>query len=333
MKTGITPSLLLSALLTLPGVVGTASGQNYTIDSYTLSGGGGTSAGENYSLSASIGQVGAGSMSGDNYTLEGGFWSATSVAPPEVIAIFDNLEGSSNGEETATSEHWLASKLCLGAESYRLHSVTIPLNGSLDPQVSTVRLEIFSDDPLTGKPAASVAVMNLSGRTNPITTPAGNSSISVTWTPANPLILLPDTCYWVVLSLEEGEGVDATASTTPPVGAAAAFGRTSSFSAGTTWFASDNTSNRKMLILATAVNATPSDFRISALEMVGSELRFSFPTSLGRSYAVEGRAELTTGEWETIPGTTNAGTGGPLQMILGNPLPQSGQFYRIKQLP
>src|SRR5687768_9668352 len=66
---------MISALV-LSMLVFSVSGQNYSIDWFTIDGGGGASSGGGYTLNGSIGQADAGApMTGGNYSLTGGFWS------------------------------------------------------------------------------------------------------------------------------------------------------------------------------------------------------------------------------------------------------------------
>jgi hypothetical protein len=65
------PLLFVGTLGLLPHI---GSGQNYSIDWYSIDGGGGTSTGGVYSMSGTIGQPDAGRLTGASYTLEGGFW-------------------------------------------------------------------------------------------------------------------------------------------------------------------------------------------------------------------------------------------------------------------
>lgn len=68
----------LPVLFVLP--IGTALGDDYAINWYTIDGGGGIgSTGGSYTLSGTIGQpdASATAMAGGTYTLTGGFWAAT----------------------------------------------------------------------------------------------------------------------------------------------------------------------------------------------------------------------------------------------------------------
>jgi hypothetical protein len=72
--------LLWTGLLLGTAGIGSAHGQQYSIDWHKIAGGCGTSTGGVYSVSGTIGQHDAGdAMSGGNYTVTGGFWSLLAV--------------------------------------------------------------------------------------------------------------------------------------------------------------------------------------------------------------------------------------------------------------
>ncbi|HEV8544123.1 MAG TPA: choice-of-anchor R domain-containing protein, partial [Verrucomicrobiae bacterium] len=169
------------------------------------------------------------------------------------LPIFDNSGGGDNGGIGFTETSWLASRFCLGAQAFDLDSLSMLLsNGSSTGQTgdpSTVRLQIFANDPVSGKPSVNTGViMNLSGLTNPITI----STRLVKWTPATPFRLSPNTCYWAVLSREGGGAIGLIASFSTPTGAAAALGKAQSNDAGVTW-GIDPSFNFKMRIEGTPV--------------------------------------------------------------------------------
>ncbi len=234
-----------------------ASAQSYSIDKFTVAGGSGTVSGGAYVISGTVGQPDANlALTGGNFAMTGGFWSITeAISGPKTI--FDNTAGSINGFSEATTTTWLANKFCLGSQPYTLDSVTLPLSTfDFNSPTSTVRLQIYSDDPVSGRPSVSTGLtMNLSGATNPIifTVVAGSNERPVTWTVATPFRLSPNTCYWAVLSVDSGASVWQTASSTKPTGDAGTFGLCSSSDAGATWGSPDNFDNRKMLIQATPV--------------------------------------------------------------------------------
>ncbi len=229
--------------------------QPYTIDWHDLAAGG-LSEGGGYSLSGGISREGAGQMSGEGLTLAGGFWSA--AAGPslgESVTIFDNIPGGESGGWGATSTIWLAGKICLGSQAYQLDSLSLLLSSGnfvgAPQSPSTVRLRIFSGDPASGKPGADLGlVMNLAERVNPITLDPFDL---VEWIPTTPFTLLPDTCYWAVLSVESGAVSGWIPSATPPTGEAGTFGYTRSVTSGATWEGPFLTANHKMLIKGTPV--------------------------------------------------------------------------------
>lgn len=239
-----------------------ASAQNYSIDGFTLDGGGGTSTGDGFSLSGTIGQPDAGKMSGGNFSLTGGFWSLDAEATPNApIIIFDNSNGSINGQSSASTTSWLAGRFCLGSQAYTLDSVTLFLNSgdsSGKPHESTVSLRIFSSDPVTSRPFTNTGpTMNLFGTTNPITLAAGNVSTPFKWIPATPFTLQADQCFWAVLSVQSGAIAYQSVTFAVPTGPAGILGRSSSPNSGVSWGPADVSSNYKMLILGTHSTSAP----------------------------------------------------------------------------
>lgn len=330
MKPNIAQVLLVSALVLCAQ---RALAQSYSIDRFTAAGGGGTSVGGTFALSGTSGQPDAGRMNDSRYTIEGGFWSLPGANSPAVASttIFDNTTGIFNGYFAATTTTWQAGKFCLGPQPYQLDSVAWVLDiFDLNIRTSTVRLQIFSNDPISGKPSASTGViMNLSGLTNPITIPP---SKLVTWTPATPFSLAANACYWAVLSVESGAAVYEIASETRPTGEAGILGRATSDNAGVTWGVPDNFYNYKMLIRGTAA-APPPPLVVSAVSISGSELRFRFPTRAGQTYAIESRDGLGSGAWAEVPGTRQTSAGAAFEMSLPIRQSQPQQYFRVKQLP
>ncbi len=231
-----------------------ASAQTYSIDSFTIAGGSRTVSGGAYSISGTVGQPdGNLELSGGGFSIDGGFWSIIDGATRAVIptTIFDNTGGTENGYEAATTNAWLANKFCVGPQAYQLNSVTLLLVAAGIPGPGTVRLQLYANDPVSGKPSVSTGViMNLSGITNPITLPTGFAETPIEWVPATPVTLAANTCYWVVLSTDSGL-VGEIASASMPTGDAGANGRTSSADAGAKWQQPDTGTNRKMLIQGT----------------------------------------------------------------------------------
>jgi len=83
----------------------------------------------------------------------------------------------------------------------------------------------------------------------------------------------------------------------------------------------------------TAAIVPPFVLRITATEKLGNDLRLSFTSQTGTNYVIQSRAELSSGAWATLNGTTNSGTGGTVQQTLTNALAAAQQFYRVQQLP
>jgi len=78
---------------------------------------------------------------------------------------------------------------------------------------------------------------------------------------------------------------------------------------------------------------TANALRITAVERFGNDLRLSYTSLAGTNYAVQSRADLSSGAWATLPGTTNFGTGSTLQQTLTNAFTAPQQFYRVQQSP
>ena len=249
MKPLIQKLLSLAALL----AASAACAQTFSIDTFTIAGGSGTVSGGAYSISGTVGQPdGNLALSGGGFSMDGGFWSIIDGGTSGVMptTIFDNTGGSENGGEGARTNAWLANEFCLGPQAYQLDSVSLLLNsqdssGQAGPP-SSVQLQIYANDPVSGKPSASTGpIMNLSGLTNPITLVGGQQLVK--WIPDASFTLAANTCYWVVLSANDGVIGELT-SFTMPTGDAAALGRAASGDSGGTWILYDNQSNRKMLI-------------------------------------------------------------------------------------
>jgi hypothetical protein len=139
-------------------------------------------------------------------------------------------------------------------------------------------------------------------------------------------------CDWAVLSLESGASVWLAGSATMPTGDAGAFGRVGSTDAGVTWGVPDNFHNGMMLIRGTA-SAPPPALVVNAVSFSGNDLRFSFPTRTGQTYAIESRDHLASGVWAEVPGTRQTSAGAAFEVSLPIRQSQPQQFYRVKQLP
>ena len=72
---------------------------------------------------------------------------------------------------------------------------------------------------------------------------------------------------------------------------------------------------------------------VSAVSFSAGELRFGFTPLSGYTYVIESRADLVTGEWAEVPGTTTVGGGTPLELTLPMVLDQPQQFFRVTQSP
>ena len=86
-------------------------------------------------------------------------------------------------------------------------------------------------------------------------------------------------------------------------------------------------------IFTRAVVAPPFKLRITGMEKIGNNLRLSFPSLFGTNYAIQSRADLSSGMWATLPGTTSSGTGGTVQQMLIDAFTGPKRFYRVQQVP
>ena len=248
------------------------------------------------------------------------------ATPAEPITIFDNTPGGESGGLGATTNIWLAGKFCLGPESFRLDSLSLLLSsgnfGSGQQPPTTIRLQLYSHDVATGKPAFSTGLtLNLSGLTNPITL---NPFHLVKCTPATPFTLDPNTCYWAVLSVDDGATAGWIPSARLPTGVAGTFGYTRSIVPGSTWLETTSNANFKMLIqgIPTGTGASPS----LLAQHLGTGARIVWPLSAS-GFVLE-ESHPATGSWSqgTSPLATNA-----TEIYLSAPAPVGTKFYRLRR--
>ena len=72
--------------------------------------------------------------------------------------------------------------------------------------------------------------------------------------------------------------------------------------------------------------------RLTALARTAAGAEFQFATEAGKTYRLEGTADLTSGQWEVLVDHI-AGTGGALQVQDPGALGLQQYFYRIITLP
>jgi|GEM_PF-725897 len=328
------PIFPMKSTMTFLGVATLAAvhafAQPYAIDWHTTDGGGGTSTGDGYSLRGTIGQPDAGApMTGGDFSLTGGFWSLNAEeTPSEPIMLFDNSSGSSNGQRAASTVSWMAGKFCPGSQAYSLDSVTLFLNSgdfSGRPHESTVRLQIYSHNPATGRPSTNTGpVMNLSGTTNPITLAAGNVSTPFTWIPATPFTLSANECYWAVLSVESGRIAYQWSTSIIPIGAAGTLGRSYTENAGVSWVPTDGTSNWRMQIMGTP-SAPPPQL---AIVRSGGSAILSWPANAA-GFTLQSTTNLVPpAVWSTVSPAAVVVQG---NYTVTNAVSGSQKFYRLRE--
>jgi len=110
---------------------------------------------------------------------------AASAAP---VVLYDSINANTaDGSNTADVTNWLADQFVTDAETYDLTSVVLNLAST---PLGTIEVDLYSNNP-TGNVPGSV----IGGFSNPGSLAAGD----LTFTPAIPQQLLPNTSYWVVL--------------------------------------------------------------------------------------------------------------------------------------
>jgi hypothetical protein len=78
------------------------------------------------------------------------------------------------------------------------------------------------------------------------------------------------------------------------------------------------------------IGAYEADFRLAGLSRSGNNLQFNFTTVIGRSYQLQSRSSLTTGDWSSF-GNIAAGTGGIVPLTATNAFVPTTQFFRVLQ--
>lgn len=110
---------------------------------------------------------------------------AASAAP---VVLYDSITANTaDGSNTADVTNWLANEFKTDAVAYDLTSVVLKLAST---PLGTIEVDLYSNNP-TGNVPGSV----IGGFSNPGSLAAGD----LTFTPAIPQQLLPNTSYWVVL--------------------------------------------------------------------------------------------------------------------------------------
>jgi uncharacterized repeat protein (TIGR01451 family) len=76
-----------------------------------------------------------------------------------------------------------------------------------------------------------------------------------------------------------------------------------------------------------------SEVVITSVDQVGTDLRLTFETSLGKNYVVQTKSDWTEEKWVDVPGSNSTGTGYILPVTISNPFAQPHQFYRVVLTP
>ena len=110
---------------------------------------------------------------------------AASAAP---VVLYDSITANTaDGSNTADATNWLADQFMTDAETYDLTSVVLSLAST---PLGTIEVDLYSNNPVGNVPGSVIG-----GFSNPGSLAAGD----LTFTPAIPQQLLPNTSYWVVL--------------------------------------------------------------------------------------------------------------------------------------
>lgn len=72
---------------------------------------------------------------------------------------------------------------------------------------------------------------------------------------------------------------------------------------------------------------------LDAVRISGGELRIRFPATSGRSYTLESRASIESGNWVDVPLPAIDNGDGTRDLILPDVLSSPQQFYRVKEQP
>ena len=110
---------------------------------------------------------------------------AASAAP---VVLYDSITANTaEGSDTADVTNWIANEFKTDSVAYDLTSVVLKLAST---PLGTIEVDLYSN-----KPAGNVPESVIGAFTNPGSLAAGD----LTFTPAIPQQLLPNTSYWVVL--------------------------------------------------------------------------------------------------------------------------------------
>jgi hypothetical protein len=110
---------------------------------------------------------------------------AASAAP---VVLYDSITtNTADGSNTADVTNWLADQFVTDAETYDLTSVVLKLANT---PLGSIEVDLYSNNPVGNVPGSVIGTF-----TNPGSLAAGD----LTFTPAIPQQLLPNTSYWVVL--------------------------------------------------------------------------------------------------------------------------------------
>jgi hypothetical protein len=110
---------------------------------------------------------------------------AASAAP---VVLYDSITtNTADGSNTADVTNWLADQFVTDAETYDLTSVVLKLANT---PLGSIEVDLYSNNPVGNVPGSVIG-----GFSNPGSLAAGD----LTFTPAIPQQLLPNTSYWVVL--------------------------------------------------------------------------------------------------------------------------------------
>ncbi|HVV70220.1 MAG TPA: hypothetical protein VHI52_01770, partial [Verrucomicrobiae bacterium] len=88
----------------------------------------------------------------------------------------------------------------------------------------------------------------------------------------------------------------------------------------------------RIAYVGAVVGSVAPQLQIVEVHASGGDLILKHTSSGGHQYALQSTPDLLGGPWIFVAGTTNAGTGGLVQITLKSALTGPRQFYRVQQV-